>query len=169
MNKKYLIIGGIVAVIIVIIVLVFVLKKDDNHLDELMTYPGNVVCTLEGYDTYDGEDVPFTTRAYLTVEDDYVISAVYQTVTDTQNEQLVSAILKLYNDIDGIAVFTDKYENFSVLTIKHEYRDIDPKQVEEKLGDLLDKDSFFKKYNKYPINYGEYKASELKGYECHEN
>lgn len=167
MKKRIIIIG--VALVILIILAVLVFNKKEDVFEDLPTYQGNIVCTIEGYDKIDGREIPYKTKAYLTVEDDYLLSIVYQTVTENQKDDMLSSILKIYNEIDGITVFTDRNEDYYVLTIKYDYTTIDLKQVDEKFGDILDQNSFFKRYKKIPINYGEYKAIELKGYECHEN
>lgn len=166
--KKRIIIGAIIIIVIAVIALC-IFKSQEDEYNNLVTYPGNIVCTMKGTDKIDGSEIPYETRVYITTSDDYVTSAVYQTITYDQNENVLNAILKIYNEIDGITMFTDKYDDYNVLTIKHDYNKIDLKQVEEKLGDLLDDSSLFKRYKKFPINYGEYKAVELKGYECHEN
>lgn len=169
MKKKIIIISVIVLVIIVAITF-FILKNNHNgSKDDVLSYPSDVKCELSGYDTINGKNVKTDTNVYLTIKDDYVTFAIYQIISHTKDEVKLSSIMEQYNDIDGITMYTEKYEDYSILTMKYDYNTIDIKEVRDKMGEFIDDKSIFNRYEKFPINYGQYKTIELRGYECHED
>lgn len=164
--KKIIII--VCLIILLVIIVVLNLHKEEKVL-ELPEYPGNYKCEIEGIEELEDDEKYYQGNVYLVVEDGYVMSAVYQNITDDRDSALVDAIIKLYKGIDGIKISYDSIDEVSVLTIEHDYTKISLEQIKEQLGDLLGDDSLFIKYDELPISFDEYKLSELEGYNCYEN
>ena len=145
-------------------------KNEENKV--IPEYDHDIKCVSHIEEEKDGDLETYTSNIFIKLDDNsYVKSAIYQSISestllDKSTLELTNQFLNIYKDIKGIEASSDVIDNKLVITIKYTYSNIDLINVKKKLGSILDDNHIFKKVNKLPFSYDEYKKYELNNYEC---
>lgn len=145
-------------------------KNEENKV--IPEYDHDIKCVSHIEEEKDGDLETYTSNIFIKLDDNSnVKSAIYQSISestllDKSTLELTNQFLNIYKDIKGIEASSDVIDNKLVITIKYNYRDIDLINVKKKLESILDDNHIFKKVNKLPFSYDEYKKYELNNYEC---
>lgn len=145
-------------------------KNEENK--SIPEYDHDIKCVSHIEEENDGDLETYTSNIFITLDDNKnVTSAIYQSISestllDKSTLELTNQFLNIYKDIKGIEASSDIIDNKLIITIKYDYSNIDLVSTKKKLGSILDDNHIFKKVNKLPFSYEDYKKYELTNYEC---
>lgn len=165
MKKKSLIVI-IILILIIVLVLSMPEKKAYEKALEIPEYQSDILCSMNGVDKLEDTEYSYTLNVYLTLKDEFVTKAIYQSISTNTDYTLNLEYMNLYNTIDGINGDIQEYGDKMVLTITYNYEVIKLSEIKNKVGNLLSDDSLFKKAKKLPVSYEDFKEYELSGFSC---
>lgn len=134
--------------------------------DIIPVYNADVVCSLDGVDTFEDEVQEYSLRAYLTINDNLVTKAILVGVSANTNINETESYIEEYNKIKGINAQVSLKGNNLVTEVEYDYETIDLDEVRNELGYLLIDDSIFMRATSLPVSLEYYKEYELQDYIC---
>lgn len=164
--KKVWIILGIVAFLLIIVIFKLFLKNKKEMENIIPVYNADVICSLDGIDTFEDGTQEYSLRAYLTVKDNLVTKAILVSVGDDSDISMTRSYVEEYNEIKGINAQVTLKNGSLVTEVIYDYETIDLNEVRSKLGYLLIDDSIFVKASSLPVSLDLYKEYELQNYTC---
>ncbi len=168
MKKKVLLIlviliGG------VFLFLLFKQNKKEEQTETIPTYSSDVYCKKSFTGEVEGETFTSELRIYITLNEEVVEKAIYQTISQNDATFYGEQYRELYNSLKGVSAVNTIIGGKSVTTITYDYTKMNAKEIKDTLGDLLEETSLLARTKKYPPLYEEYQVLELEGFDCHEN
>lgn len=146
-------------------------KKEEKEKVSIPTYDADIICTSYNNEIIEDEEMSSKNIIYITLNDDNVVKVINQAINDSSmyndsDLSLLSSIMDIYKDIDGIDAKFNKYDDSLVTEVTYEYDKIDLKLVKKELSNILDDNNILLNINKLPIKYETFKKYELEGFKC---
>lgn len=165
--KKLILFSAVVAMFLILIVLIFNREEKDSKEIDIPTYKTDVICKSNSYD--EESDIETFSNIYLNYDEEkYVTDVIFQSITMTQftdsQVELLESYFVFYEGIDGINTDIEVIDNYIISTIKYNFLEIDEKQVQKELGDILSEEALL--MQDFPLSYDDYVDLYLNDYEC---